>query len=566
MSIFVASMLTIIAQTSTPQKYTLRFEEKVMPGNATFENQKLPAKANRVSSKKGDIQIVYFDEFPDSMKVAISAAVDLWESKISNKLPIYIGVLFYPLDSDVAVAADVSYYMASENSENLSGCPTALATQIAGYLDSDENSPDGFIYFNPNIDWDCSFKGDMRNLYNLTTMASRGIARCLGFGSSIFEIEEEGYFFSARIPTYFDKLLRCDSTYLLDLTDNSPEMATFVKSDNVYLTTPSNTYKVYAPTIYKPDMSLNYFDEDDSLMSYSLGQGNSVLTIDNKTLDVLRTIGWDLPETNLSIKCSDIGDDGIGSSYKSHEFYLDTSETISDYQWKFYLKNKSEEFVEVSNGVSARFSIAKIDSTDNYFVNVNGDLEGKIECNYTIDGISYSATPFSVSLELKPIIHSINDLNIIKQDNYSFYLTFTVNYTGADYLYLEVEEEYDSVLRSDRIDEPYLAHIKTGNISTLYYSWVTIEVSNQYGSTYQTLEFEPDLGTYRLINQEKEVANISATIENNILKTQIYNLNGVMIFNGLPSDFNKHNLSSGLYLRKDLFESGEFNISKFIVL
>lgn len=110
MAIITSSVIGVFSQTSTQKRYTIRYEEKVRPSDASFENQKLPAKIRRSSSNKGEINFVYFDEFPDSMKVAITAAANLWESKISNGHPIYIGVCYDYLEPNVAMAADVYYY------------------------------------------------------------------------------------------------------------------------------------------------------------------------------------------------------------------------------------------------------------------------------------------------------------------------------------------------------------------------------------------------------------------------------------------------------------------------
>lgn len=43
-----------------------------------------------------------------------------------------------------------------------------------------------------------------------------------------------------------------------------------------------------------------------------------------------------------------------------------------------------------------------------------------------------------------------------------------------------------------RYDEPFFAHVTTGSFSNLYYSWVTVEVANQYGKVTKTIEFEPE--------------------------------------------------------------------------
>lgn len=562
MAIITSSVIGVFSQTSTQKRYTIRYEEKVRPGDASFENQKLPAKIRRSSSNKGEINFIYYDEFPDSMKVALSAAASLWEAKISNKYPIYIGVFYDSLAPDVAIAADVIHYDYSQGASDTYGCPSSLLSQISNHQYGNKDYPDGYIYFNNNVDWNCNFSDNCSSGYNTTTMALIGIARCLGFGTSVTELKNNEFYFSFLNPSYFDKLLYRNSICLSELTDGSQEIADFVKSDNVYLHTPSNIYKIYAPKLYKSNVSLCYLDEDNSLMSYSLGKGNCVLSIDEKTFDILRTIGWNLPATGLGIKCFDIQDNGIGSSYKSHSFHLDTdNDDITNYRWRFYLKDKSKKYIEISTGNTAEFTIDKIASEKDYFININGDLEGKIECSYTLNGEECNAIPFTVSLELKPVINSVN-LNVTNLSDYSFYLTFIINYTGADNVFVEIEEEFDSTLRSYRIDEPFIAHAKTGKISTLYYSWVTVEVSNQYGSAYETWEFEPD---YNLNKQMAELDNISdkVMIINNI---QIFNLNGTIIFDGSPNNFSEDRLSQGVYLKKEIYDNGTVKTSKQVIL
>ena len=93
-ALLISSVTTGFAQIENPQRYSIRYVEKVKPGSPDFENQQLPAKARRLSSNKGNINLVYYDDVPDSIQVALSAAANLWEAKISNKYPIYIGILF----------------------------------------------------------------------------------------------------------------------------------------------------------------------------------------------------------------------------------------------------------------------------------------------------------------------------------------------------------------------------------------------------------------------------------------------------------------------------------------
>ena len=558
MAIITSSVIGVFSQTSTPKKYTIRYEEKVRPGDASFENQKLPAKIRRSSSNKGEINFVYFDEFPDSMKVAITAAANLWESKISNGHPIYIGVCYDYLEPNVAMAADVYYYESSDFFDNLNGCPSALATQISDSSESNEDNLDGLIIFDPDIEWDCGFTDKNFRGCNLTTMTLRGIARCLGIGSSVIYFDNSFCFYN-NYPTYFDNLLYYNSTYLSDIEQKSDDMANFVKSDNVYLNTASNKYKIYAPSQYYRDMSLCYLDENNSLMSYSIGQGNSFLSIDDKTIDILRTIGWDLPKTGLKIVSSDIGSNGIGSSYTSHSFHLDNeNEAISNYKWKFSLKNKSNKFEQISVGNEANFTISKIESAEDYFINLDGDLEGKVECEYALNGQKYNAIPFTISLGLKPVISSIDNLKVIKQEEeHSFYVTFTITYAGAENVSVEIERDNDVNVSVIRIDEPFIAHVKTYSMSTLTYNWVRIIVRNEYGKTEKTLEFPPDIIT--------SIDNISPKHED-VKRLQLFNINGIIVYDGTTTGFSEKNLYPGLYIKKEIYNNDISKTSKLVVL
>ena len=108
--IFVAiSAIGAFASPSMPQKRAIRYVENVRTGNSSFQNQKLPLKANRLSNAKGNIVLTYDDSLPDSVKVVLTAAKEMWESKLPAKLPIFISVVFEPMEPDIAMVADVLY-------------------------------------------------------------------------------------------------------------------------------------------------------------------------------------------------------------------------------------------------------------------------------------------------------------------------------------------------------------------------------------------------------------------------------------------------------------------------
>ena len=221
------------------------------------------------------------------------------------------------------------------------------------------------------------------------------------------------------------------------------------------------------------------------------------------------------------------------------------------------MKDKQGNYTRISDGTGESFTIAEISSPDNYFVNVNGDLEGRIECDYTLDGQRYSAIPFTLSLELEPIILSIDDLTVVDNGEYEFYLTFNVRYTGADCVYVKVEEEYSTILRRYEFYEPYIAHVKTGNISNLYYSWVTVIVSNKYDTASETMEFAPVSG--------ETDPDISLDIpDSHIVKIILYTMDGTPVFSGTPSEFENQTFKRGIYIKEIILDNGESRTSKVL--
>lgn len=251
-----------------------------------------------------------------------------------------------------------------------------------------------------------------------------------------------------------------------------------------------------------------------------------------------------------SIGCSDIGDDGIGSSYIPHTFTLSNSE-VTAYEWKFYLKNIQGDYQLVSTDTATDFTIDKITPSDYLYINANGDFEGRIECSYTENETERNAAPFLILLEQKPIIISIDNFQRVDIENNGFYLTFDVHYLGADYIDIEIEEDYNVYIRSYRIEEPNIAHVKTGNMSSLYYSWVTIKVSNKYGSVSKEFEFAPKF---------TEIDNIE--IFNRAI---LYDINGNIVYDGSMSQLSDLNIAPGVYIKKEYDNDGNINTSKIIV-
>ena len=264
----------------------------------------------------------------------------------------------------------------------------------------------------------------------------------------------------------------------------------------------------------------------------------------------------DLPDIGPTIDCDDISVDGIGSSYLSHTFTLSRGDVnITAYHWKFLLKNRNGEFVQVSDCISESFTIGEIISPDDYYHTENGELDGRVECEYILNGISCSAAPFAVLLDLKPSILSIDDLEVINHGQYTFSLQFTVRYVGADMLYVELEEEFISAVRYERYYEPYIAHVNTGKMSNHFYSWVTLKVTNKYGTTTETMEYAP-------VYPPTAITDVEPDSTSEVIRILLYNLNGAKVFDSTPSEFSRLQLKQGIYIKNEIYENGESKTSK----
>lgn len=172
------------------------------------------------------------------------------------------------------------------------------------------------------------------------------------------------------------------------------------------------------------------------------------------------------------------------------------------------------------------------------------------EVDTQYDGVI--ATSDDDDSDLKPVIHSIGNLQVVENDDYMFYLLFDVRFSGADYVIVELSEEYVTTVITDRFYGDGVAHVKTGNMSNLYYSCVTVIVRNKYGAVSQTMEFAPTAGV--------DASCLSA--QDSLKEIVLYNADGRTVFSGTPSEFRDKAFRSGLYIKKEIFENGSSRTSK----
>lgn len=216
--------------------------------------------------------------------------------------------------------------------------------------------------------------------------------------------------------------------------------------------------------------------------------------------------------------------------------------------------NQDGEYIEVSGGdTTPSFTIPAIEEPEKYAIS-DGCLSGMVECIYSMSDTQYRTILFPVTLELKPIILNVSNITKHPVNEWIFYVTFDVEYRGANKLIIATEEEYSAIQSIQDVYEPFLAHIKSYNLSTLRYSWLTIYVRNEYGTAEKTLEFAPD---------QLGIDDIMASDQDRMI--EVFTLQGVSVFKGNASEYEESSLTPGMYIRRWVGTDGRVHADKFIV-
>lgn len=520
------------------------------------EFQPIESKEQRVNSKAGSIRLIYEDNlFPDSMLVSIRAAVEIWEAKLCNKQPIFLYLNYYDLNDDnLSMLCDVVYFESSDGS-----LPSALKSQIIND-DGGVDAPDAMISFNSAVKWNCNHNSQSNiNGVNVFSSMMRAVALSLGFGTSatVFEDVPGVVFPTAPYISRFDSLIRSNTgIWMKDLKSGSRELSDFMSLGSqsgcvIYAYKDETPYKLYSPRSYELGKSLVYLDNPNSLMHYDFGIGDKRFQIDNTTIELLNAVGWNIApnpsDPTLEIISTQLDETGLGSAYENYIFIVknNSNKKITNPRWTYKLFDKeSGAPITIQTATSDQFEIQPVLNPGNFYLTTNGDLKGEINFQCTIDGVEYSAHPYIVSLELKPIIKAISDIEIIDHPHLnSRSVLCKVTYTGADYIVAAVEEDYSSSIVTYHINEPFLAHLQIDNITLRYSAWIDIKVSNKYGSTMETIELSP---TY-IQNSFAGIEDVgSQYLEDE--KIEIFNLEGVLIdtVNSIEDVYTT--LASGIYI------------------
>lgn len=525
----------------------------------------LPPKSERSSNQAGKIELIFEEEIPEQVKATVNMAKDTWESKLKNEYPIAISISYQEYFEDIAIVTDVLFYV--EENGSYSRC-SALDAQINKQTIIGDEEYHAFISISPNVKWDFSYDGaSATGEKNLYSAMLRAFASCFGFGASVTlnyaETPPTICFNQLNIPSDFDNLvINGNDLVLSDITDPT-QLKNYCEGklgSPVYVLSKDSQHKLYVPDEFVDCVSMRYLDNPNSLMHYDVSVDDKRLAIDNVTVEVLNALGWNIFSTDaVKIVCDDIADDGIGSAYKSHNFSLDGCDGVSveNPEWKFEVLDADGSVLATQTSSDLSFTVAPLNNPESYPINGNGDIRGDITFHGKIDGEECSKR-FTVFLELKPRIISVSEPRFVYHDN-SFDVYFSVSYVGSEYITASAEEDYSSVVRRFRFDQPYYGNLSIKNISYYFYSWIDLTVQNKYGTATHSLEIEPQYPATRAaaLGQERITVNQGAD------DVEVYDLNGIKL--NVSNIGAADALPKGIYIIKSTSASGEVATRKLMV-
>lgn len=432
------------------------------------------------------------------------------------------------------------------------------------------------ININNCISWSCDFtNGSISGSKNLSYAILRSLGHVFGFGSSVVQRNlgrgDIITFGNNYYYTIFDTLIKStDGTSLtnipiLNKNRHNPQLASFSQPSDgttIYVSENIPDFKIYAPPVFVKSKSMVYLDNRKSLMHYDLIPGDKQLKIDSTTTELLKKIGWNFNSTIVTIIGDNIPETGICSAYDSHSFLLSNPENdlLSDISWQFLIENKNNEYIPIADASGTTvFEIESVSNHEEYNINPDGDLNGLILCNLKINGVQKQLS-YRLSLELSPMIFSITTPDITSTSDYFYDCSFVVDYSGCNHLMVNLEQENMSIIVSDYVYEPFLAHVSVPHISKHLYTWIDIIAENDYGETIETIEIPP-LDT---ISDEFQSINPISRDQLYSGKYEIYDISGNLIMsNATYSDLNRLQ-SSKIYILKTVSESNEIKTIKYI--
>lgn len=483
------------------QEYVeLIFSDTFNETSGTLFNVPALSKEKRTSSRAPSFEITNESDLEEKVYKAADYAMSVWESCIIGDTKVYIKIQL--ADN---IEEDIRTIVYNKVRNNLL-MPRVLYDYLEGISERDTEYPDGIITINSNTIWDYNLSDNISSdKKNLSFGIMRAIARILGFGSSV-QVESLGSykFTDKRYHTVFDNIVSDSSNKkLTSISVNrgkpSQELKDFIENPNMtfWVNTGNTTYQLADPPYTKECPPFVFLKDKNSLMRRDLNAGDYILSVDQTTGTILRSLGWNTQSPLISIFSDDVDETGLASAYSSHRFRINTDNlpseaNLSNRIWTLELPLANGEIQSlglVDNNLSC--TTAPIENEKNYKINSDGDIEAQLKFRCTIDEAEINAS-FKIYFELKPLIeYAVIDRieDNAPLDSYNAY--YSVKYRGTDRIKISVEEEYASMVISTYIKEPFIANGVAEQITAPFYAWIDFIAENKYGKSVYTIELQP---------------------------------------------------------------------------
>jgi len=253
--------------------------------------------------------------WPVEAQNSFDYAASIWETLIVSTVPITIDACWTDLDGSILGGSGAdSYYSGSSLPQINTWYSVALTNALTG---SDQNGSDPEMHhiYNRNFSWYFGTDGNTPGTqYDFTSVVLHEITHGLGFdGSMLVDVSGYGYWGWAQssYPAIYDRFTENGpGQALLSYSNGSIALGNQLTSEDVYFNGPKANAanggqrpELYAPGSWTDGSSYSHLGEifnntPNTLMTYSLGKGESVHDPGPVTKGILEDIGWQPPVTN----------------------------------------------------------------------------------------------------------------------------------------------------------------------------------------------------------------------------------------------------------------------------
>lgn len=256
-----------------------------------------------------------------------------------------------------------------------------------------------------------------------------------------------------------------------------------------------------------------------------------------------------LPETDAEdspfyITGEGIPDSGITSAYYPHSFHIggEGKADIQTIEWQYFLPSADGTETLTASSKDKTFDIDAVSSPDIYQINDDGTIHGRIVFTGKVNGNDMTLQ-YNITLEQKPHISKVEFERRANPGYDTYDVSCKVDYRGADYLFVSVEEEYGATSSSQFVREPYIADFVCKDITSPYSARIDITAENQYGRDVYTIELPP----YGNPSAKIEPTAVDRTGNDSFTEIRIFNAHGQHV--RTIRDFSEtKSLAAGLYL------------------